>query len=201
MAFDYLGFLVFSVAIQFTPGPNNIMLAYSGMNFGIRAGLPHLLGVATGVPVLMLAVGLSVEQIIEYLPDFQRYLLLASVGLLLWLSWKIATTPPPESVDNNARPIRFLEAFLFQIINPKGWTMILSSIGLFITATDESRTSQLALLVSMNIMLTAFSATTWLLGGIVIRRLLRSDIHFRLYNITAGCTLVGCAVYVVLTEL
>ncbi len=200
-SFDYFGFLLFSLAIQFTPGPNNIMLAYSGMNFGFRRTLPHLLGVVSGVPLLMLGIGLGIDQVVRYLPEFQRYLLFASVALLLWLSWRVATTPPPSTAKTNTKPFRFIEAFLYQVINPKGWTMILTCIGLFVTATNDARTEQLYLLVTMTIALTVSSALVWLLGGMAIRRVLKTDFHFRLYNITAGLTLVGCAVYVLLSEL
>ena len=201
MAFDYWGFLLFSLAIQWTPGPNNIMLSYSGMNYGFRRTLPHLLGVITGVPLLMLSIGLSIHWVVQYLPEFQRYLLFASVALLLWLAWRVAWTLPPSESGSDAKPFRFIEAFLYQVINPKGWTMILTSIGLFVTATDSSRLEQLALLVTVSVFLTMASATTWVLGGMAIRRLLKTDFHFRLFNITAALTLVGCAVYVLASEM
>ena len=200
MQFDYFGFLLFSLAIQWTPGPNNIMLSYSGMNFGFHRTLPHLLGVITAVPLLMLGIGLSIDWVVWYLPDFQRYLLFTSVGLLVWLSWRIAQTPLPSETRANAKPFRFIEAFLYQVINPKAWTMFLTSIGLFITATDESRTEQLYLLVSINVFLTMTSAVTWVLVGMTIRRFLKTDLHFRLFNITAALILVSCAFYILVSE-
>ncbi len=201
MAFDYWGFLLFSLAIQWTPGPNNIMLSYSGMNYGFRRTLPHLLGVITGVPLLMLSIGLSIHWVVQYLPEFQRYLLFASVVLLLWLAWRVAWTLPPSESGSDAKPFRFIEAFLYQVVNPKGWTMILTSIGLFVTATDSSRLEQLALLVTVSVFLTMASATTWVLGGMSIRRLRKTNFHFRLFNIRAALTFVGCAVYVLANEM
>lgn len=200
MAFDYWGFLLFSLAIQWTPGPNNIMLSYSGMNYGFRRTLPHLLGVATGVPLLMLTIGLSIHWVVQYLPEFQRYLLFTSVALLLWLAWRVAWTLPPSESSSCTKPFRFIEAFLYQVVNPKGWTMILTSIGLFVTATDSNRTEQLSILVMMNAFLTMASAATWVLGGMAIRRLLKTNFHFRLFNITAAVTLVICAMYVLTSE-
>lgn len=201
--FNYFAYLLFSFAVQFTPGPNNIMLSASGMNFGYRRTIPHISGIFVGVPLLALIIGLSTELVLQHLPEFQFYLMICSVGLLLWIAYRIAMTPPPDGANGevtNARPIRFFEAFIFQIVNPKAWTMIISSIGLFLTAPEPLRTQQLYVMVIYIAIFTFLSASTWVLGGMAIRRLLTKDVHFRIYNITSALTLVGCAVWVGIQE-
>ena len=46
----------FVLVSSITPGPNNLMLASSGLAFGFRRTLPLLLGVQTGFQCLLLAV-------------------------------------------------------------------------------------------------------------------------------------------------
>ena len=42
----YLAVLFFALSTTITPGPNNIMLMSSGVNFGFKNSLPHLFGIA-----------------------------------------------------------------------------------------------------------------------------------------------------------
>ncbi len=44
---------VFAVVTSITPGPNNIMLAATGANVGVRRGLPYLLGVNVGFTLML----------------------------------------------------------------------------------------------------------------------------------------------------
>lgn len=42
------GLVIFSFVTSITPGPNNLMLLASGVNFGFRRSMPHMLGIALG---------------------------------------------------------------------------------------------------------------------------------------------------------
>jgi len=50
----------FFLVTSITPGPNNIMLAASGMNFGYMRSLPHLLGIALGFGLLVAIIPLLI---------------------------------------------------------------------------------------------------------------------------------------------
>ena len=51
-----LPLLTYVATMSVTPGPNNLMLAASGVNFGFRRTVPHLLGISVGHGVQVLAV-------------------------------------------------------------------------------------------------------------------------------------------------
>lgn len=55
----FLALLVFAFTSSVTPGPNNMMLLTSGVNFGFRRTIPHILGIEVGFATLILAVGLG----------------------------------------------------------------------------------------------------------------------------------------------
>ena len=58
-----LAFVAFALVTSITPGPNNMMLLASGVNFGIRRSLPHMLGISLGFMVLVIAVGMGLGQL------------------------------------------------------------------------------------------------------------------------------------------
>ena len=84
-------FLPFAVVAAFTPGPNNLLLAASGANFGIRRTVPHLLGVMCGFPLLVLAVGLGLGSVFQRHPDIHTVLKFGGAVFLIYLAWRIAT--------------------------------------------------------------------------------------------------------------
>ena len=54
MPFDMLlALAVFTFATAFTPGPNNIMVTASGVNFGFARTIPHIAGITIGFMVLV----------------------------------------------------------------------------------------------------------------------------------------------------
>ena len=54
-----IAFMGFAIAAFYTPGPNNIMLLSSGLNYGFRRTVPHIAGITLGFAFLVLIVGLG----------------------------------------------------------------------------------------------------------------------------------------------
>ncbi|MEP3298322.1 MAG: LysE family translocator [Pseudoruegeria sp.] len=120
-----IGLIGFAFVSSITPGPNNLMLMASGVNFGIRRTLPHMLGISIGFMILILTVGIGLVELFDTWPPAYTILGAASADYLLWLAWKIANAPLPETGEylSNGNPMTFMQAALFQWINPKAWTM------------------------------------------------------------------------------
>lgn len=174
-----LALVFFAFATVFSPGPNNLMLMASGANFGLRRSVPHLLGVATGFPAMIVLVGLGVMQLFDAWPPSYMLLRGLSVLYMLWLAWKIAHAAPPENAQAESRPLTYWQASAFQWVNPKAWSMGLGAITLYAT----SRSLEAILLVAGTYLLIGMcSATTWTLLGTGIRRLLRRPAWLRAFN-------------------
>ena len=109
----------------FSPGPNVIMLFSSGARFGFRATLPHLFGVVLGVGILGFLIGLGVGSILFAIPALEWGFRIAAFLWILWLAWRIFKSANKTIEGSNDRPMRFLEAVLFQAINPKFWSVAL----------------------------------------------------------------------------
>ncbi len=111
------------------------MLMASGINFGFRLTIPHMLGVSIGFTFMILLVGIGVMQFINAVPGSRTTITLVSGFYLLYMAWKIATTDTSsadsDSVNTASKPFTFLQAALFQWVNPKAWTMALTGISAY----------------------------------------------------------------------
>ena len=113
----------------FTPGPNNILVASSGVNFGFRATIPHMLGITFGYPVMLLVVGLGLAKIFVAVPEVHLVLKYVCVVYLLYLAWNIACAAAPGSeAQKIGKPLTFVQAAAFQWVNGKGWVVALSAV-------------------------------------------------------------------------
>jgi threonine/homoserine/homoserine lactone efflux protein len=185
----------FAFVSSITPGPNNLMLMASGTNFGFARTIPHMLGVGIGFTLMIVLVGAGLAAVFDRFPVAHTILKYVSVAYLLWLAWKIATAPPPGSkagVDANGRktrPMTFIEAALFQWVNPKAWTMALTAVSAY--------TVQSSPVVSLLIVAAVFGAinlpctSSWALMGVQLRRFLDDPVKLRIFNITAAVLLVA----------
>ena len=122
MAVNIIPLAVFSIVGTGTPGPNNLMLTASGVNFGMRRTLPHLMGVWLGFLLMLGLVCAGLGNIFQTWPWLQTVLKGVGSLYLLYLAWRIATAAPVSKAAVG-KPISFFEAVLFQYVNPKAWMM------------------------------------------------------------------------------
>ena len=192
MPFDTLSALpagiLFALVTTITPGPNNTMLLASGVNFGFRRTLPHILGISAGVVVLMLSVGFGLGQVFRRVPSLYFVLEVASIAYLLYLAWKIGTSSSVQVRDGQQRPMRFHEAIAFQWINPKAWMMVLTAATTIHLHASLSLNAALMALVLVVIGLPCI--TMWAAFGMSLRRFLANPRWLRLFNITMAVLLV-----------
>ena len=80
--------LTYMATMSVTPGPNNLMLAASGVNFGFRRTLPHMLGISVGVGIQIVLVAGLLAWIMAWLDALRLELVLAGCCYLLWLAWR-----------------------------------------------------------------------------------------------------------------
>lgn len=197
MTYDVLTALAaFAFVSSITPGPNNLMLMASGANFGFRRTIPHMLGIGVGFTIMVMLVGIGLMQVFDRFPVTYTILKVFSVVYLLWLAWKIANAGAPESNGQGGTPMTFLQAALFQWVNPKAWTMALTAITLY--APDRSLMAVLlvaAVFGAVNLP----SVSTWTVLGQQMRRLLTRPGLLTAFNWTMAALLLASLYPVLLT--
>ena len=119
-----------------TPGPNNLMLMTSGVNFGFRRTTPHLLGVVLGFCLMVALVGLGLDVLFGRFPMLLPAMRYIGAAYMLWLAWKIAHAGPVKEGQTRGTPLGFLGAAAFQWINPKAWVMAVSALTAYAVVDD-----------------------------------------------------------------
>lgn len=125
---EYLPLILFCLSTCVTPGPNNTMIMASGVNHGFRKSLPHMLGINVGFPLMLVIVGLGAGNLFQQVPMLQTVLKAAGAAYLSYMAYKIAMTPAGKLEARNAKPFSFIQAALFQWVNPKAWIMALGAV-------------------------------------------------------------------------
>ncbi|RPA55098.1 LysE family translocator [Shewanella vesiculosa] len=187
--------LVFAIALfafsaGITPGPNNIMLMTSGVNFGIKRSIPHLMGISLGFPTMILAVGLGLSTIFKAYPFIHIVIKVIGISYLLYLSWLIANSSSKMEGKQVSKPFSFLQAAAFQWVNPKGWIMAVGAIATF-TSVQQELNSQVITIASVFLCVAFPCAIVWLGFGVALKRLLKNERQQRIFNITMALLLVA----------
>ncbi|GAA5219015.1 LysE family translocator [Corallincola platygyrae] len=180
---------LFALVSSITPGPNNMMLLASGANYGLLRSLPHMLGVAIGFSLMLVIVGFGIMQLFELYPTSYTLLQVVSISYLLYLAFKLATAAPMSTdTAKSGRPMTFIQAVLFQWVNPKAWTMAVTAISIY-APNQDTRAILLVALVFGVVNLPAIF--TWLMMGKQMQRLLTKQKHLKVFNVSMALLLVG----------
>jgi threonine/homoserine/homoserine lactone efflux protein len=181
--------LAFAVAMAATPGPNNVMVAASGATFGFRPTLPHILGISVGFPAMLGIVVIGAAGPLRTWPWLHEALRWVGAAYMLWLAWHIATAEPAiASAEGQARakrrgrPMTFLQAALFQWVNPKGWVAAGGAVVTYITASGPAFWAQAAILDVVFLVVTVVCVAMWAGVGAGATRVLRTERAVRRFN-------------------
>ena len=183
-----LALVTFAFVTSVTPGPNNMMLFASGVNFGFRRTIPHMLGISSGFFVLLVAVGFGLGAILKTYPLVFTVLKFAGGGYLLYIAWHIAMSRSLSEGSAGARPMTFLEAAAFQWFNPKAWVMALGAMATYPNPEKYALTVWIIAAVFAGINLP--SVSSWAGFGSALRGWLSVPARLKWFNISMGVLLV-----------
>ncbi|HZT18048.1 MAG TPA: LysE family translocator [Dongiaceae bacterium] len=190
MSLGLLGaFVVFAIATLFTPGPNNVMLMTTGLNFGLRRAQPHVWGVTLGFSLMVLVVGLGLGAVFASYPTLYAAIKYAGAAYILYLAWLIARSDTVEESEGKGRPISFFEAAAFQWINPKGWVMVVGAVTTYAAIAAFPFN-----MIAMSIVFGVFGAASslaWVLFGTGLRRFLKEPRLLRAFNLVMALLLAA----------
>ncbi len=186
-----LAFSLFTLTGAVTPGPNNTISTLSGATFGFRKTLPQMLGVSVGYPLMLAALGLGLGEVFKHVPWLHNAMRYVGAAFLLYLAWKLVRANAPQSAGS-VRPVGFFEAFFFQWLNPKAWSIALGAIAAFTTpglsANDFFR--EVAIFTLVSAIITFPSLVLWCLFGVAISAMLKDERKRRIFNYALAAILV-----------
>jgi threonine/homoserine/homoserine lactone efflux protein len=185
----FLALVTFAFVTSVTPGPNNLMLLASGVNFGFRRSIPHMLGIGSGFTLMVVLVGLGLGQIFAAYPLVYTGLRYVGGAYMLWLAWKIAKSGPVDGEKSVGVPMTFVQAALFQWVNPKAWVMAVTAIATYTIPADYLWSVLLVGLVFGAVNVPSISSWTWF--GTALKHVLNEPRYLRSFNVTMAVLLIA----------
>ncbi|MCG9580342.1 LysE family translocator [Vibrio tubiashii] len=183
-----LSVALFAISSSVTPGPNNIMVMTSGVNFGVKKTLPLLLGICVGFTIMLLLVGLGFGQLFYVFPQLDLVIKTLGTAYLLYLAWQIAQSGNVSAAGGQSKPLGFMRGALFQWVNGKAWVVAIGAISAFTTVGDTYMSQNLT--IAMTFFVASFPCVgVWLMFGSVLRQYLQKPSYLRLFNLTMSILL------------
>jgi len=191
-----LPLIFFSIAAAFTPGPNNIIGSYSGFNFGIKKSIPLILGVTFGYTILITLAAGGLNIIFNAYPVLKNIIKIIGSIFLIYLAYKISFQNKIHE-KNIKNPVKFLDTFVFQFINPKGVFAAITSISLFVEL-GENYVLHSVVVITVSFFCAVTSITSWCLLGKFLRRFAENKKFIQRFNYTMSLSLIVCVILIYL---
>ena len=193
---QWWGAALFMLVSSITPGPNNTMLMASGVHFGYRRTLAHLMGVQLGFGFMLIAVGLGLHTVLSQFPAFYDVVRFAGAAYMVWMAWSLASARPQfqeqaaieQSVQNELKPLGVWGAVLFQWVNPKAWVMAVTIMSAYVP--PGAGLLQIAPLGLMFAVLGFPCSSVWVGFGSALRSYLQEAFRMRVFNCTMAAALL-----------
>ena len=188
--------ILFCCAAAFTPGPNNILGSYSGFNFGIKKSLPLILGVTFGYTSLLITLSAGLIIVFKNYPFLQAILKISGSLFLIYLAYKISFKNKLE-IKEIKNPVKFLNTFFFQYINPKGVIIAIICISTFVESGSNYLFHTMVVVI-VSFIVSAASISSWCLLGKFLRRFATNKKFIQIFNYIMSFFLIVCVIIIYL---
>ena len=178
---EILSIILFGIVAAYTPGPNNFVAFYSGFNFGIKRTLPHIFGVTFGFPFLLLCMALGLINVFKLYPLIQEILKYLGTLFLIYLAYKISFSGSVSGENKNKNPVKFIETFIFQFLNPKGVIASVIVVSTYID-TGENFVNYTTQIIILAFVVSVTSITLWTLMGRFLRKFATNQKFINYFN-------------------
>ena len=187
---ELLSLALFMFVTSCSPGPNNIVASYSGFNFGILKTIPHMLGVIFGFTVLVTITNFGLINVFQKFPIIQEILKYSGSLFLIYLAYKISFS---KNCTNNFKnnPVRFIETFFFQFINPKSVIVAVIMVSTYIEKGQNFLTYSFWV-IAVAFVFAIISIVFWTLIGKFLRKFATNENFVKRFNYVMSFLLISC---------
>ena len=177
---EILSIALFWFVAAYTPGPNNVVASYSGFNFGIKKTIPHILGVTFGFTSLVLLLTIGLINIFKLFPIIQVIIRYLGTIFLIYLAYKIASSTAADKIKKE-NPVKFIETFLFQYLNPKGVMVAIIVVSTYVEL-GQNYVNHAMQVVLLAFLFSSTSITLWAFIGKFLRKFATNDKFIKYFN-------------------
>ncbi len=185
---EILSIALFWFVAAYTPGPNNVVASYSGFNFGISKTIPHILGVTLGFTSLVIFLTIGLINVFKLFPIIQIVIKYLGTLFLLYLAYKIAFSSGSEKVQRD-NPVKFIETFLFQYLNPKGVSVAIIVVSNYVEL-GQNYINYATQVVFLAFLFSSTSITLWTFIGKFLRKFATNDKFIKHFNYVMSALLL-----------
>ena len=169
-----IALISFYLVMYITPGPNNAMILASGIKFGFKRTIPVILGITIGHNFQLLLVCSGFGKVFKMFPELQLVLKILCAAYLVYLSYQILGSFN-KIKNKNVKPIKFYQAALFQILNPKAWSISSMAASGFIIG-EKSLVFSISYIVFVAFLVCPIAITPWAAFGSIIKKFIKNSL-------------------------
>jgi len=169
----FFALISFYFVMYVTPGPNNAMVLASGLRFGFLKTIPHMSGITIGHITQLILVCFGLGKIFQLFPEIQNILKIVCAIYLLYLGYKIIGSFSKIKEDNS-KPLKFHEAALFQIVNPKAWSISSMAASGFLP-NEGNLIISIFFIATVALIVCPISISPWAAFGSAIRNFVKNN--------------------------
>ena len=187
---ELLSLCLFMLVTSCSPGPNNIVASYSAFNFGLVKTVPHMFGVIFGFTTLVVVMNFGFINIFKKLPILQEVLKYTGSIFLIYLAFKIAFSKVKSNSSSN-NPVKFIETFFFQFLNPKGVIVSIIMVSTYVES-GKNFINYSSWVIGVAFFFACFSIIFWTLVGKFLRKFATNEKFIKRFNLVMSFLLVSC---------
>ena len=194
----FFALVSFYFVMYVTPGPNNAMVLTSGIKFGFLKTIPHMSGITIGHVLQTIVVCLGLGKVFQMFPEIQDILKIICALYLLYLGYKIIGSFSKVKNDES-RPLNFYEASLFQLVNPKAWT-ISTMVASGFLPKDEKLIISILFISITALIICPLSISVWAAFGSGIKNLVKNNKKKAFVEYFLAILLLATAIIIVIEK-
>ena len=187
---ELISLCLFMFVTSCSPGPNNIVASYSGFNFGILKTIPHMLGVIFGFTSLVVIMNFGLVNVFQKYPIIQEILKYTGSFFLTYLAYKISFSKS-SSENSKKNPVKFIETFFFQFINPKSVIVAVIMVSTYVERGQDFLFYSFWV-IGVAFLFAIISINFWTLVGKFLRRFATNEKFIKRFNYAMSFLLLTC---------
>ena len=185
-----ISFLAYAFTTALTPGPNNFLTLKTVGRFGIKRSWPMMLGILAGIGVIMPLTAILSSLLAAWIPQLSVIARYLGAVYILYLAYKIWTSPAP-SIDPTQKAPRFFTGMGLQFLNVKIILYAITSLNSFVLPITQNPwvVAGYALLLTS---ISGISLVIWAGLGALLTQIMQK--HYRIINAVLALILVESAI-------
>jgi len=187
---EIISLCLFMFVTSCSPGPNNIVASYSGFNFGVLKTIPHMCGVIFGFTTLVTIMNFGLVNVFQKYPIIQEILKYTGTLFLIYLAYKISFSKT-SSDSEKKNPVKFIETFFFQFINPKSVIVSVIMVSTYVDRGNDFLFYSFWV-IGVAFLFAIISINFWTLVGKFLRRFATNDKFIKRFNYVMSLLLLAC---------